>query len=251
MKRYEVLVSEPWDFKDSDGRNVISGEVIEWYNDRCIVFRTDEPVRFADDLSGNILILSKRFEKQPHLNGLTVNGGLLRVKYDANSLTNYEQELVQGIHEIVIGGTTTAAGGAGTIVTAPACGTGVGCALPAATGAVTATGAVVTAHGAAVITNTIYNMVTDKTNAFDGPITKDVTVVDGSGNAIPVKAGEQVTGSPDGNFIQVRDSNGAPNGIRKDGPHKPATHPDPRAQKPHGHRPGVTNPDGTVWLPIN
>lgn len=27
-------------------------------------------------------------------------------------------------------------------------------------------------------------------------------------------------------------------------------HTDPRARRPHGHVPGVTNPDGTPWLPI-
>ncbi len=27
-------------------------------------------------------------------------------------------------------------------------------------------------------------------------------------------------------------------------------HKDPRFQNPHGHVPGVTNPDGTPWLPI-
>jgi hypothetical protein len=36
-----------------------------------------------------------------------------------------------------------------------------------------------------------------------------------------------------------------------DGSHRPAMHPDPRAQQPHGHLPGVTNPDATPWQPIN
>jgi RHS repeat-associated protein len=75
-------------------------------------------------------------------------------------------------------------------------------------------------------------------------------VVDPKGNAIPLKPGEYITGSPDGRFIQVRDATGQPTGLRIDGPHKPASHPDPRAQVPHAHVPGVTNPDGTPWLPI-
>jgi len=75
-------------------------------------------------------------------------------------------------------------------------------------------------------------------------------VVDPKGNAIPLKPGESLTGSPDGRFIQVRDSAGNPTGVRIDGPHKPASHPDPRAQAPHAHVPGVTNPDGTPWLPV-
>ncbi len=60
----------------------------------------------------------------------------------------------------------------------------------------------------------------------------------------------KITGSPDGRFVHVRDANGQPTGVRIDGGHNPAGHPDPRAQGPHGHVPGVTNPDGTPWLPI-
>ncbi len=74
--------------------------------------------------------------------------------------------------------------------------------------------------------------------------------VDSKGNAIPTPKGGSNTGSPDGRFIQARDAAGRPTGVRIDGPHNPASHPDPRAQAPHGHVPGVTNPDGTPWLPI-
>ncbi|OFX02232.1 MAG: hypothetical protein A3E78_04070 [Alphaproteobacteria bacterium RIFCSPHIGHO2_12_FULL_63_12] len=74
--------------------------------------------------------------------------------------------------------------------------------------------------------------------------------VDKAGNALPAPPGGSITGSPDGKFLQVRDSNGNPTGVRKDGGHNPKTHSDPRAQQPHGHQPGVTNSDGTPWLPI-
>ena len=75
-------------------------------------------------------------------------------------------------------------------------------------------------------------------------------LVDSKGNAIPLKPGERVTGSPDGTWIQVRDADGNPTGMRKDGPHNPNTHADPRAQVPHAHVPGVKNSDGTPWLPL-
>jgi RHS repeat-associated protein len=91
----------------------------------------------------------------------------------------------------------------------------------------------------------------ENTNPYAGPVSSPVTVVDDKGNAIPVKTGEQVQGSKDGRFTQVKDANGKPTGTRIDGGHKPTTHPDPRAQKPHAHVPGKTNPDGTPWLPIN
>ena len=79
--------------------------------------------------------------------------------------------------------------------------------------------------------------------------TPERIVVDSRGNAIPLKQGEYVTRSPDGKWVQVRDANGNPTGMRMDGPH-PRTHSDPRALQPHGHVPGVTNQDGTPWLPI-
>jgi RHS repeat-associated protein len=74
--------------------------------------------------------------------------------------------------------------------------------------------------------------------------------VDTNGNVVRTPPGGSITSSPDGKWIQARDAAGNPTGVRIDGPHKPMSHPDPRAQVPHGHVPGVTNPDGTPWLPI-
>jgi hypothetical protein len=73
---------------------------------------------------------------------------------------------------------------------------------------------------------------------------------DQKGNVIPTPPGGRITGSPDGRFIQARDASGKPTGVRIDGGHPAATHADPRGQAPHGHVPGVTNPDGTPWLLI-
>jgi hypothetical protein len=74
--------------------------------------------------------------------------------------------------------------------------------------------------------------------------------VDPQGNAIPTPPGGGITGSADGQYIQGRDAQGRETGVRVDGPHNPRTHPDPRAQRRHAHVPGVTNPDGTPWLPV-
>ena len=96
------------------------------------------------------------------------------------------------------------------------------------------------------------NKETANTNPFEGPVDNPVTVVDPAGNAIPVGKGEQLGGSKDGTAIQVKDSKGDPTGTRLDKGHKPneGSHKDPRSQNPHGHVPGVNNPDGTPWLPI-
>jgi len=109
-----------------------------------------------------------------------------------------------------------------------------------------------TASGCTVAANTTKALPAPKVRGNPNTATTyEKIVVDAKGNAIPLKQGESLTGSPDGRFIQVRDANGNPTGLRIDGPHNPASHPDPRAQAPHAHVPGVTNPDGTPWLPVN
>jgi RHS repeat-associated protein len=80
--------------------------------------------------------------------------------------------------------------------------------------------------------------------------TPERIVLDSRGNAIPLNRGEYLTRSPDGRWVQVRDASGRPTGMRIDGPHNPRTHSDPRSLQPHAHVPGVTNLDGTPWLPI-
>jgi len=88
------------------------------------------------------------------------------------------------------------------------------------------------------------------TNPYDGPVEAPVIVVDGSGNAIPVGAGEQIGASESGEYQQVKDREGNPTGVRLDrGGHR--GHADPKAQAPHGHRPGVTDDAGNPHLPVN
>lgn len=89
----------------------------------------------------------------------------------------------------------------------------------------------------------------ENTNPYQGPVSSDVIVVDGNGNAIPVKTGEQIKTSPDGNWVDVKKTDGkSSTKTRIDNGHP--GHTDPRAHKPHTHRDGVKNPDGTPWLPI-
>jgi hypothetical protein len=88
------------------------------------------------------------------------------------------------------------------------------------------------------------------TNPYAGPVDKPVTVVDPKGNAIPVGEGQRINSSPKGDYQQVLDKNGKPTGDRLDaGGHRKQTN--PRAQRPHAHRPKVTNEDGDPHLPIN
>jgi len=86
-------------------------------------------------------------------------------------------------------------------------------------------------------------------NPYKGPVDEGVVVVDPDGNAIPVEPGQQIGASPDGKWQQVKDKNNVPTGTRKDGGGHP-NESDARAQQPHAHVPGVTNDDGTPWLPL-
>ncbi|MBS7662409.1 RHS repeat protein [Pseudomonas lalucatii] len=87
------------------------------------------------------------------------------------------------------------------------------------------------------------------TNPYAGPVDEPVIVVDENGNAIPVEPGQSVNSSPNGDYQQVVGADGRPTGDRLDrGGHRNQS--DPRAQGPHGHRPGVTTPDGNPHLPI-
>ncbi len=65
--------------------------------------------------------------------------------------------------------------------------------------------------------------------------------VDSKGNAVVTPSGGNITGSPDGRFIQARDADGNVTGVRIDGPHSPKTHKDPSALEPHGHVPDGFN----------
>lgn len=72
--------------------------------------------------------------------------------------------------------------------------------------------------------------------------------VDRNGNAKPVKTGEHITSSPNGDYQQVRGADGVETGVRMDrGGHPKLS--DPAAQGPHGHRPDV--PGTQHHLPIN
>lgn len=98
--------------------------------------------------------------------------------------------------------------------------------------------------GAAAYDYCVYQSAADDDEERGGPD----FVVNPDGVAVPVGPGESVGSSPDGKWVEVKDSAGNPTGARLDDGH-PKTHDDPRAQGPHAHLPGRTNADGTPWLP--
>lgn len=68
--------------------------------------------------------------------------------------------------------------------------------------------------------------------------------------------GNWLTGSKDGKWIQEREhdensTKGKPTGVRIDDGHPAGPgHTDLRSQGRHGHVPGISNSDGSPWLPV-
>jgi len=101
-QKCKILVSDPWDYENSEGENVISGQVVKRIGNRRLVFLSDTPLRF-DDVIGNILVLSNRYEYKNIMNkneSLTVNGGLLTIDY-GDSLD--EETLTRNSKFVIIG----------------------------------------------------------------------------------------------------------------------------------------------------
>jgi len=103
-EKYKIIVSEPWGYRDVQGKNIIIGEVLKAISTKCIVFISDDQLRFDSD-QGNVLILSGRYEKKgrpiTNLDGLIVNGGLLLGGYDD---AYNEEVLKERCKFVIIGG---------------------------------------------------------------------------------------------------------------------------------------------------
>ena len=110
---------------------------------------------------------------------LSENNGLGRMDAEQNKAgraIGHALTAVQVGAEIYAGVTTAIGASGGAIVTAPACATGVGCAIPAASAATAVVGVAVAAHGVAVGVNTLLNIFSSKK---DHPDT-DKTTVEGT-----------------------------------------------------------------------
>ena len=73
---YDIIISEPWDFKNSDGSNFISGQIIRIVNEDIAIFKCDEKV-ILNGFEGDFFLLSRRFLHQRFFKGvmsITVNG---------------------------------------------------------------------------------------------------------------------------------------------------------------------------------
>ena len=76
MKNYNIIISEPWDFTNSDGSNIISGQIIRIVNEEIAIFRCNEKI-LLNGFEGDSFLLSRRFLHERFFKGvmsITVNG---------------------------------------------------------------------------------------------------------------------------------------------------------------------------------
>ena len=102
--KHQIIVSEPWDFKNKEGTNIIEGEIKDIINPNCIIFKSKELLKF-NNIESDLLVLTSRYEKQELYNediiDGTITGGLLIVK----NIENLDEELLIKNSEYVIIGT--------------------------------------------------------------------------------------------------------------------------------------------------
>ncbi|MDQ6482527.1 hypothetical protein [Dyadobacter sp. LHD-138] len=63
MTKYKIIVSDPWDFEDATGSNLIIGEIVKVLSPSLVIFKSDHLLSFGGQ-TGKILILKPRYEKQ-------------------------------------------------------------------------------------------------------------------------------------------------------------------------------------------
>ena len=76
MKNYNIIISEPWDFTNSDGSNIISGQITRIVNEEIAIFRCNEKI-LLNGFEGDSFLLSRRFLHERFFKGvmsITVNG---------------------------------------------------------------------------------------------------------------------------------------------------------------------------------
>jgi hypothetical protein len=82
QQNYKILVSDPWGYKNNEGKNEIRGKIIEINSNNFIIFKSNEILEF-DEVKGNLFFLLPRYSGQLLLNheikDEIVNGGLLMI----------------------------------------------------------------------------------------------------------------------------------------------------------------------------
>jgi len=88
---HKIIVSEPWDYKNSDGTNNILGKIAKTFNNEAVLFEAEKEIEFEGHY-GKYLLLLSRYKNQDLINDKhsTVGGGLLTDFQESETVTDLE-----------------------------------------------------------------------------------------------------------------------------------------------------------------
>ena len=91
MKKYKIVISEPWDFVGPDGENLIKGTILKRLDENNRIFKSNHPITFREG-EGDMFFIAPRVlnAKTSDLKSI-VNGGLFLGK-DISGLSAKEIE---------------------------------------------------------------------------------------------------------------------------------------------------------------
>ena len=100
MKNYNIIISEPWDFTNSDGSNIISGQIIRIVNEEIAIFRCNEKI-LLNGFEGGFFLLSPRLLHERFFKGvlsIEVNGAGI-----SSSIEDISPSMVNQLQLLFIG----------------------------------------------------------------------------------------------------------------------------------------------------
>ena len=83
-KSCRIIISEPWDFQNSEGSNIISGHIVSILNENYAIFKSDK-MQLLNGFRWNYFLLSPRLSHEFFCNGIKsiyVNGAGLSLLND-------------------------------------------------------------------------------------------------------------------------------------------------------------------------
>ena len=107
MKNYNIIISEPWDFTNSDGSNIISGQIIRIVNEEIAIFRCNEKILLngfegvLNGFEGDFFLLSPRLLHERFFKGvlsIEVNGAGI-----SSSIEDISPSMVNQLQLLFIG----------------------------------------------------------------------------------------------------------------------------------------------------
>lgn len=92
-ENYKITVSEPWEFRNSNGENGIYGKILGRKGNNCLLFKSNTLLKFGKS-DGQILVLFPRSYDEDFTEiknkPITVNGGLFAGDYHSFSAEELE-----------------------------------------------------------------------------------------------------------------------------------------------------------------